>query len=122
LDLDALEEVGIVLPNSTKQQVVWEAVTGWPHEDAAWKQYTKLGINSPIGRSLYSIQIRQLLDAMKRYNKSTDDLMVIPSEDLLANTDAVYQRILKFLDFQPHSLDKYKLANSASNRSQTTSV
>jgi hypothetical protein len=118
LDLDALEEVGIVLPNSTNQ-VEWEAVTGSPHEDAAWKQYTKLGINSPIGRGLYSIQIRQLFDAMKRYNKSTDDLMVIPSEDLLANTDAVYQRILKFLDFQPHRLDMYRLANSASNRSQT---
>jgi hypothetical protein len=96
-------------------------VTGSPQElNAAWKQYTKLGINSPIGRGLYSIQIQQLLDTMKRYNKSSDnDLMVIPSEDLRANPHAAYQRILKFLELQPHRLDTYGLIHSTTYRSQT---
>jgi hypothetical protein len=118
LDMDVLEEVGMTLPNATNQ-VEWEAATGSPHElDAAWKQYTRLGINSPIGRGLYSVQIRHLLQVMKQYNKSRDDLMVLPSEDLRASPDATYQRILKFLDFQPHSLDSYKLIHSTTYRSQ----
>jgi hypothetical protein len=110
MDLDVLEEVGVTLlpHSSTKNLAEWEAVTGvLPQELDAWKRYSKLGINSPIGRGLYSIQIQQLLDAMNRYGKSRDDLMVITSEDLKANTHGEYQRILKFLDLQPQTLKSY---------------
>jgi hypothetical protein len=70
---------------------------------AGWKKHTKLGIISPIGRGLYSIQIQQLLQAMKRYHKSREiDLTVISSEDLRADSHVVRQRVLRILDLQPH--------------------
>jgi hypothetical protein len=127
LDLDILEEIGMIRKlrnrnSSNFHQVEWEAVTGSPQQlDAAWKQYTKLGINSPIGRGLYSIQIQQLLQAMKRYHKSREaDLMVIPSEDFRANPHAIHQRVLTFLELQPHSLDTYGVnIHSTAYRSQT---
>jgi hypothetical protein len=73
----------------------------------AWSIYTKLGINSPVGRGLYSIQLSQWFRAMDSVGKPRSDLLVMPSRRLLDSPHQSYSEIIEFLGLSPHSLTKY---------------
>lgn len=73
----------------------------------AWANYTKLGVNSPIGRGLYCLQLMEWMEAMDRYHKPRSDLKVLSSQQLLDHTNETYADILRFLQLPPHSLYEY---------------
>ena len=95
-DYDMLLELGVLLPeNATDSER--EAHYGSAKEREAWEVYTKLGIQMPIGRSLYAIQLRHWIDAYKERNQPLR-MMVINSDDMKSETNATYRKVLDFLD------------------------
>jgi len=73
----------------------------------AWSTYTKLGVNSPVGRGLYSIQLSQWFRAMDSLGKSRSDLLILPSRRLLNAPNETFTEIIDFLGLAPHSLTEY---------------
>lgn len=103
LDLKVLHETG-VLP---KDGVSLHDHAGSPQEFRAWQTYTRLGINSPLGRGLYSIQLRHWLEAMKEFEKPMSDLLILQTERMREDSQTVYQQVLKFLELPTHDLPNY---------------
>ena len=73
----------------------------------AWSTYTKLGVNSPVGRGLYSIQLSQWFRAMDSFGKPRSDLLIVPSRRLLNAPNETFTQIIEFLGLAPHSLTEY---------------
>lgn len=102
-DFTALLETGVLLPE-TATATEWEAFWGSQQEDNAWRVYTKLETSMPIGRGLYSIQVRQFQDAYSEKGLPFP-FLAIHSEDLKTNTEETYTTILDFLDLS-HQMPK----------------
>lgn len=81
-----------------------------------WATYTKLGLNSPVGRGLYALQLQQWFETMDLYNKPRSDLRILPSHRLLNSPNETYAEILDFLELQPHSLAKYSKIHKTTYR------
>ena len=111
LDMKVLREVGVVLPNHHHDDTSFRKHSGSRQEFLAWKTYTKLGINSPIGRGLYSIQLRHWFQTMEEFNKPKTDFMIINTDDMLRNSSEVYTKVLEFLKLPYHGLKKYDLVH-----------
>lgn len=73
----------------------------------SWSTYTKLGLNSPVGRGLYSIHLSQWFRAMDAAGKPRSDLMVVSSRRLLTETNTTYTEIIDFLGLTPHSMTHF---------------
>ena len=73
----------------------------------AWSIYTKLGVNSPVGRGLYSVQLSQWFRAMDSLGKPRSDLLILPSRRLLSAPNETFTEIIDFLGLAPHSLTEY---------------
>ena len=113
LDMKVLLETGVMQDWSV---VDFEQYSGSQQEFDAWKLYTKLGLNSPVGRGLYSIQIRHWLKAMKDCGKSRSDLLVLQSEDMKVAADDIYAKVIEFLNLQPHHMESYGKVHTTSYR------
>lgn len=109
LDLAVLQETGVI-------QADQSPVKNPELEAKAWGTYTKLGVNSVVGRGFYSIQLKQWIEAFKDYQKPLDDLLVIPSERLFADPNATYQEIVHFLGLEPHQIPKYSKVHATTYR------
>eukprot|EP00934_Nitzschia_sp_Nitz4_P000155 Nitzschia sp. Nitz4//scaffold29_size155292//113330//114328//NITZ4_002678-RA/size155292-processed-gene-0.54-mRNA-1//-1//CDS//3329546508//155//frame0 len=105
LDMAVLQEVGVI--RDWKSQAEFDAFAGSSEEFWAWQTYTKLGLNSPIGRGLYSLQLRHWFQAMDSFNKSRSDLWIIPSQRLFQKPNETYADVLQFLGLKPHVLKRY---------------
>ncbi|KAL3932837.1 MAG: hypothetical protein SGBAC_010663 [Bacillariaceae sp.] len=107
MDMKVLKEVGVLPPPETADRTQYY---GSAEETKAWKTYTRLGINTPLGRGLYSIQLRQWLQAMKDFGKPTSDLMVFSSEQMKVHSQAIYHQVLEFLEIHhsEHELSKFE--------------
>lgn len=103
LDMNVLQETGVLPQNGISP----DNHAGSPREFQAWQTYTRLGINSPIGRGLYSIQLRHWLDSMKKFEKAKSDLLVLKTERMRDDSKAVYQQVLQFLEMASHDLPSY---------------
>ncbi|CAJ1945582.1 unnamed protein product [Cylindrotheca closterium] len=102
MDMNVLAEVGVLPPDNADLSYYGSA-----GEAKAWKTYTRLGINSPLGRGLYSIQLRQWLKAMKDYGKPSSDLMVFSSEQMKVLSKAIYHQVLEFLELPPYEISHF---------------
>jgi hypothetical protein len=115
-DLRLLKKAGVV---RDWNEVDFDTFAGSEEEMLSWKRYLRQpNSNMILGRGLYAIQLEQYFSAMEKVGKSRTELLVIQSEDLLNNTQAVYGRMLDFLNLPPHRLEdsqpKHKTTNSAS--------
>jgi hypothetical protein len=81
-----------------------------------WATYTKLGLNSPVGRGSYSLQLQQWLQTMDLYHKPWSDLKVVPGERLLQSPNTTYAEILDFLELKLHSLAQYSKIHATQYR------
>lgn len=115
LDLAVLRETGVI--RDWKSQEEFETFAGSPEELDAWSTYTKLGINSPVGRGLYAIQLRHWFQAMDDFNKSRSDLWIAPSTRLFQDSNDTYSEILNFLGLKPHHLNAYSKIHATKYRS-----
>jgi hypothetical protein len=103
LDLRVLQETGVILQDT----VDFASFSGSAQELQAWKTYTKLGLNAPVGRGLYAIQLRHWLRAMEAFGKPRSELLVLQSEQLKAQSNGTYAKVLEFLKLREHSMGKY---------------
>jgi hypothetical protein len=115
-DLRLLKKAGVV---RDWNEVDFDTFAGSEEETLSWKRYLRQpNSNMILGRGLYAIQLEQYFSAMEKGGKSRSELLVIQSEDLLNNTEAVYGRMLDFLDLPPHRLEdsqpKHKTTRSGS--------
>jgi hypothetical protein len=115
-DLRLLKNAGVV---RDWNEVDFDTFAGSEEETLSWKRYLRQpNSNMILGRGLYAIQLEHYFSAMEKVGKSRSELLVIQSEDLLNNTQAVYGRMLDFLDLPPHRLEdsqpKHKTTNTAS--------
>mmetsp|Transcript_10039 Transcript_10039/g.23920 ORF Transcript_10039/g.23920 Transcript_10039/m.23920 type:complete len:428 (-) Transcript_10039:176-1459(-) len=107
-DLEALYEVG-VFQDWTK--VDFESF--WASEKCrqAWQTYIHLGLNAPIGMGLYALQLKPFLEMIERVHSAEnvkDYFMALDNQDLRKDPDVTYNRLLKFLNLQPKTLEQYK--------------
>ena len=92
----------------------FESFSGSGEEFVAWEAYLRRwdrlgppGISGPVGRGLYAIQIEIWIDEMNKINKTTDDLLVLRSEDLRNNGVGVYHRVERFLGLARRSAKRH---------------
>ena len=106
LDMAVLKELGIVKEDGgvsvTNDKLF-----------SAWAEYTKWGLNSPIGRGLYWIQIKQLFDKMEQYQKPRSDLLILQSERFRKDPNTTYHQVIEFLGLESHELPTYEEINNA---------
>ena len=105
LDMAVLKELGIVREDG-----------GVPINDklfSAWAEYTKWGLNSPLGRGLYWIQIKQLFDKMEQYQKPRSDVFILQSERFRKDPNTTYHQVIEFLGWESHQLPTYEKLNNA---------
>lgn len=103
MDLKVLKEVGVLPPENEGH-----AHYGSAEEAKAWKVYTRLGINSPLGRGLYSIQLRQWFNTMNDFGKPSSDLMVFSSEQMKVHSKVIYHQVLDFLELQHYEMSNFE--------------
>jgi Sulfotransferase domain len=100
LDLRVLRDVGVI-PGGASSHDAKDGDNS-ERESEGWKTYTKLGLNSPVGRGLYSIQLGQWFEAMMAHGRDPkNEFLVLKSEDMRNDTKAAYGRVLEFLDLPP---------------------
>lgn len=118
LDFMVLRETGVI-PRDENQTAHGVSVSP-EQEMEAWSTYTKLGLNSPIGRGLYSIQLRHWFAAMKEYKVAAEDsLLVLQSEQMKQNSNATFQKVIHFLNLSEHALPNYGTVHKTQYRSTT---
>ena len=93
LDLQVLDELGIT------------SSTTFPED--GWREYTKWGLNAPVGRGLYWIQLQHLFETMKQYQKPSSDLLILQSERYRQFPNETYQQVLEFLNLPHFELPQY---------------
>jgi hypothetical protein len=103
-DLHALRLAGVIDDDRGPKER--KAFAGSEEEVEAWAKYTR-SRNSQflLGRGLYAIQLRQWFAAMEKVGKNRSDLHVIRSENLKANTQGEYNKLLDFLGLDAHQLE-----------------
>jgi hypothetical protein len=102
-DFRLLKQAGVV---RDWNKVDFDMFAGSDAEMMAWKKYLRLpNSNMILGRGLYAIQLEHYFAAMERAGKPRSELLVIQSEDLLTNTQVVYNHMLEFLELSPHQLE-----------------
>eukprot|EP00980_Cylindrotheca_fusiformis_P028838 scaffold22653_cov119-Cylindrotheca_fusiformis.AAC.19 len=119
LDMKVLQETGVLPP---RQGFSLDDHSGSLLEFEAWKRYTRLGINSPVGRGLYSIQIRHWLRAMDQFDKPRSDLLILTTERMRQDSKAVYQQVVQFLDLPKHELQSFDTIHESKFLSSHTAM
>jgi hypothetical protein len=121
LDLRVLQETGVIFQQDTGVDNfdTFASFSGSAQELHAWKTYTKLGLNAPVGRGLYAIQLRHWLHAMEAFGKPRSELLVLQSEQLKADSNETYAKVLEFLKLRKHSMGKYGTIHSTNYRRGT---
>jgi hypothetical protein len=104
-DYQVLKALGVLRNHSSLED--FERFSGSREEMEGWKVYTKLGLNAPIGRGLYSLQLRHWFRAFAEQGK-TMDLLAIRSEAMKADTNSSYARVLDHLQLPQVPLQAYK--------------
>jgi hypothetical protein len=121
-DIHALIETGVLLPNAimtaasppeetTATTTLFDQHFGSEAEFQAWSTYTKLGLNSPVGRGLYAIQLNHLLQALRGHfgaNVTLSNHVWVQSSELFRNqSQREYHSVLEFLQLPRHDLSAY---------------
>ncbi|KAG7347482.1 sulfotransferase [Nitzschia inconspicua] len=115
MDIQVLNDVG-VLNNAT---VLDEEYLSSQQLMASWSTYTKLGLNSPVGRGLYAIQLYHWLQQMKAYGKdSNTDLLVLQSERMNNDTKETFDEVLQFLELPNHTLPQFGKIHTTTYRTK----
>ena len=108
LDLAVLNATGVFQSKNIKEGVGHQEAQRQKQQDKAWSTYTKLGVNAPIGRGLYSIQLRHWLQEFRRSGKSIEnDLLVLQTEQLKVDRNGTYMKVLQFLNLPLLELKEY---------------
>jgi len=106
-DIDDLIETGVL-----QTEIPLSDFIGSPRQLEAWKRYTRLGSNGPIGRGLYVFQLNEWFQAWKSANKNPNDFFfIVNSEQMKEDSAGVYRDILKFLKLADEPLKNDKLVN-----------
>ncbi len=110
-DVRLLEETGVLRDWASTD---FESFSGSAEEFEAWETYLQRwnrlgppGIVGPVGRGFYAIQVEIWIDEMNKINKTTDDLLVLRSEDLRNNGVDVYHRVARFLGLERRSAKRH---------------
>jgi Sulfotransferase domain len=94
-DMRLIEQVGLA-QNWTVHAL--RSYTGSPAEDEAWYDYQTKTLEGALGRSIYEIQLRQWFQALRAAGRDPKhSVLVIHSEYLQTNPEAVYKRLLDFV-------------------------
>ena len=107
-DVAALYDTGVLHDWNV---VDFQEFSGSPQEFQAWRAYSNIGLNAPVGMGLYAIQLRHFLQEFDKQGKPRTEFAVFLSEDLRHHTDATYGRVLHFLGLPQIHLDTYKAVN-----------
>jgi Sulfotransferase domain len=119
MDIQVLTDVG-VLSNKSNSNVLDDDYFSSKELISAWSTYTKLGLNSPVGRGLYAIQLAHWLQAFKATGKDPKvDLLVLQSEHMKNDTRATYKQVVDFLELPPHTLPEFGKIHTTTYRVRT---
>lgn len=77
--------------NSTAQKAASE------EEQLAWHRYQSLTRKGWLGKGVYDIQLRLLLQKMYEFGKSRSDLLILTTNQLEYDLVGTYDRVLQFL-------------------------
>lgn len=96
-DFRLAQSVGLISPALEPLNVTTKAIR--EVEDLAWYKYsTQPGGGSPIGRSIYDIQLRHWFQALQAAGKKPSaNVMIVWTERLAESPAAEFKRILDFL-------------------------
>lgn len=111
-DIAALFETGVFQD--------WNAVdfeTFWKSKECsrAWQSYIHIGLNSPVGMSIYALQIKPFLEMLSSMGRS-DQFLAIDSQALKEQPDKTFKRLLRFLGLEPLTLKHYDAVNQAGGK------
>jgi len=75
-----------------------ETTAGSKLEDLAWYEYQTASVGGAIGRSLYVVQIRHWLQAIRAVGRQpATEILIVRTDHLAADPAREYQRVLRFL-------------------------
>jgi hypothetical protein len=105
-DIAMLRDAGVLRDWNTTN---FDTFAGSREEFAAWENYLKRAkANGPVGRGLYAIQLEILMDEFTKYNKTTDDLLVLQSETTKEYPQEAYHQTVQFLGLEKTTVRKHK--------------
>jgi hypothetical protein len=100
-----IQEKGYRWNNETE----FQAFSGSKEEDKAWERYSS-GYERlayfPVGRGLYSIQLRHWLKEYEKVPGGRDLFLISEYKELYEHGgQAAFDRVIKFLDLEPYELN-----------------
>ena len=95
-----MKQVGLL--NSTDNSKFY----GSREEDIAWYKYQSLSqTGGLIGRSMYVIQLRHWIAALRMAGRVPyESMLIVYSENLVLQPQFEYDRMVQFINLQPHTI------------------
>jgi len=92
-----MEKVGLI-QNATMDDDSNNKFFGSKEEDVAWYEYQTASVGGAIGRSMYVVQIRHWVQALRAVGRSPDqEILILRTDHVAVDPNVEYQRILRFL-------------------------
>lgn len=110
-----MEKIGLISANAT--------FFGSEQEDLAWDDYQAASVSGGVGRSVYVIQIRQWVAALRAAGRDpATALLIVRTDRVAANPATEYARVLRFLPLKPHPLPPLSLPIAVTHQIQPVSA
>lgn len=123
-DMNLLQTTGFLPPNATSTQPSPANLVPYnsTQQDVAWYEYHRRTVEGAVGKSLYEIQLRHWIQALRAAGRDpSKDVYVVVMEDLIAQPETELQSILKFLDLPAHVFSGSSLYASLTAATTTSS-
>jgi hypothetical protein len=110
-DFQRLKEAGVIQGYRWDNETEFQAFSGSKEEDKAWERYTRHSGDNPqayfpVGRGLYSIQLRHWFKEYDKMPGGRDLFLISEYKELYERGgQAAFDRVIKFLDLAPYELN-----------------
>jgi hypothetical protein len=121
-----MERVGLIPSfnrTSSTNSTYWATFADSKEEDVAWYEYQTATVAGAIGRSMYAIQIRQWLQALRMAGQNpAEQVLIVRTDHVAIDPAAAYARVLRFLHLPDQSLHKMRESPSVAVTHQTRPI
>jgi hypothetical protein len=105
-DFQRLKKAGVIQGYRWDNEIEFQAFSGSKEEDKAWERYSKQRTYFPVGRGLYSIQLRHWFKEYDKMPGGRDLFLISEYKELYERGgQAAFDRVIKFLDLAPYELN-----------------
>lgn len=93
-----MEKVGLIQNATSNDDGNNNKFYGSKEEDVAWYDYQTASVGGAIGRSMYVLQIRHWVQALRAVGRSPDqEILIVRTDHVAIDPNVEYQRVLRFL-------------------------